>query len=136
MAAQQPALEDVFSSRPAEHVREKARIIGTRGEPPLTEWEAGFVQGLPERLWQEHFTKPQVAKLDEIDFLTQVVTQWRGQPTLAMLKTCYAERYELDEDDDAWVLSLWQRPNQVIYGRDVRHLARLTDRLNGDFDLD
>lgn len=136
MAVQEPGFEDVYSSRSAERVRELALTIGKRGEPPLTDWEAGFVQELPQRRWQERFTKPQVTKLDEIDFLTKVVTQWRGQPTLAMLKTCYAERYELDEDDEEWVLSLWQRPNQVIYGRDVRRLARLTDRLNGDLDVD
>ena len=134
MSARDPALEDVFSSRSAECVRAHARNIQLRGEPPLTDWEAGFVKGLPERLWQDRFTKSQVAKLDEIEFLTRVVTLWRGQPTATMLAVCYAERLDFDEDDEAWLLDIWERPNREIYGRDIRRLARMTDQINGDLD--
>lgn len=105
-----------------------ARILRRITKPhALTEWEGyDFLPSIISKTWVEEFTDPQIEKVLEVDFLSRSFDIWDGVNTQSALRLCHRATVDMDEDDEAWILELHDRFPQVIYGRDVRRLIRLT----------
>lgn len=105
-----------------------ARVLRRLTEPhALTEWEGyDFLPSIISKTWIDEFTDPQIEKVLEIEFLSRPFDLWDGVNTHSALSLCHRAIVDMDEDDEVWILERHERIPQVIYGRDVRRLIRLT----------
>lgn len=104
-----------------------ARVFRRMDDPhALTDWEGDFLPDIIGRTRTELFTDPQIEKVLEIEFFSRRFDVWDGVDTRRALSECRCATVDMDEDDEKWILKLYDRSPHVIYGREVRHLIELT----------
>jgi hypothetical protein len=105
----------------------------------LTEWEKDFLSSIKDQREKDEFTTRQSEKLLQIrdDYVS--VTEIRGGFSVGLiLRECHEARLDLSEDDEAWIVQLFQQSQTTIRRKHAGRLRRCARELglieDDDFD--
>lgn len=113
--------------------RALARRLPLLGSEAFTDWELDFLEEIPNRRWLEHLSPRQAEILLEIRDGVETVSSYRNHSVKWLCAICYGNRYDLNEDEQAWVERLHANNPTSLPRKDAARLMNFARRL-GMFD--
>ena len=110
--------------------RALAQRLPNVGQGALTGWELDFLEEIPKRTWLEQLSRRQAEILLGIRDSVETVSSYRGYSTKWLCAACHENRFDLDEEDQAWVERLHASDSISMRRRDARRLLGLAKRLD------
>lgn len=108
-----------------------ASLLAHTPQDVLTEWELAFLGEIGTRSVNTiEFTNRQSEKLLEIrDNVQKSDVVGRGFNVGKLIAACYLARLDLSEDDEGWIVALWDEGASGVRRRDAGRLLRCARQL-------
>ena len=106
-----------------------ARQLPQAGPEAFTDWELDFLEEIPKRKGLEHLSHRQAEILLGIRDNVEIVSSYRGYSVKWLSTACHENRFDLDEEDQAWVERLYANSPAAMRSKDARRLLSMARRL-------
>lgn len=107
-----------------------AEAMLSAGDGDLTEWEADFLEGILAKPDQKDgYSLRQSEKLLEIRDGRISVDAVRGFSVVTLVRKCFEARFDLSEDDEAWIVGLHEANASAVKRRDAGRLLRCAEHI-------
>jgi hypothetical protein len=115
--------------------RALALRLSDAGRDALTDWELDFLEEIPRRTYLEQLSHRQAEVLLLIQDSIEIVSSYRDYSVKWLCATCYENRLDLDEEDQAGIERLYATRPVSLRRREARRLLSLIRRI-GYFEQD
>lgn len=89
-----------------------------------TPWESDFLESIFLLADVKEFTTRQSEKMLQIRDDYELVATFRGFSVASLIRGCWEARLDLSEDDEAWIILLYEQRPGLIKRRSIGRLMR------------
>ena len=110
-------------------VRSLAAFLLTADDCEWTDWELDFLDSMVTRETAEPLSMRQREVLVELRDRAELSPDWRGIPVRRLIDQAHQARLDLDEDDEAFIITLTERRPLSLRRGQLARLVRIAARL-------
>ena len=106
------------------------RLLVHADEETFPQRHLALLEGLVERTWQDELSYRQAEWLLDIRDDIELLTTYRGYSVRLLTKVCYEQRHLLIEDEEAWIIGIYEQGRSSLRRYEAGRLYSISKRLN------
>lgn len=110
-------------------VRRMAAMLLALADAEWTDWEFDFLEHMSRFEGPDALSSRQREVLFDLRDRSELARDWRGISVARLIADCHAARFDLDEDDEAFIAGLAERRTPALRRGALRRLVQCAVRL-------
>ena len=105
------------------------QLLTYAGHGALTDWELDFLENNLSKPWLDELSYRQGESLLVIRDGVELLASLHGYSTTYLVRACYENRFDLDDEDEAWLVEMNQSGRTAIRRKEAWRLFSLAKRI-------